>query len=205
LIRLSLLGLVLVASACTSKPEGAAVEPSEEAVVPPPEIDIEEQVARAAVIEHLTGEWERPPLVVGLSDVSRTSYRLDPNAMPLSLPAELRALSFETWAAFARRNALAAPVDTARLGRVAGSIDPDRLGSMFSGGPHAGWEAFHAAYPDAGGFVVVSRVGISPDGAQALVYASRHRSPVRASGGWWLLRREGGEWVVEASVAEWVA
>src|SRR5690606_10196132 len=131
-IRLSFLVLALVASACTSKPEEDAAEPPEEAVVSPPEIDIEEQGARAVVIEHLTGEWERPPLIFGLSDVSRTSFRLDPNAMPLSLPAELQALSFETWAAFARRNVSAAPVDTARLGRVAGSIDPNRLGSMFS-------------------------------------------------------------------------
>ena len=181
------------------------MEPSEEAVVSPPEIDIEEQGARAAVIDHLTGEWERPPLVVGLSDVSRTSYRLDPDAMPLSLPAELPALSFETWAAFARRNASAAPVDTAHLGRVAGTIEPDSLQSLFSDGPHAGWEAFHAAYPDAGGFVIASRVGISPDGSQVLVYASRHWSPVRASGGWWLLRREGNGWAIEASVVEWVA
>lgn len=58
------------------------------------------------------------------------------------------------------------------------------------------WLAFRKHYPNAWGYVELSRIGYNPEHTQALVYASHHCGKGCLSGDVWFLTRKGEDWSV---------
>ena len=67
----------------------------------------------------------------------------------------------------------------------------------------SGWELFYEMYPNAVGFIYLSRVGFSADFGQALVYISQYHYDQPIQGGYYLMIRQDGRWVIESSM-EWM-
>ena len=66
-------------------------------------------------------------------------------------------------------------------------------------------EGARRKYPTASVWVTVSAVGFSPDGAQALLWATYHRGGEDMSGHFYLLERIGREWVIVEDVEAWIS
>lgn len=60
----------------------------------------------------------------------------------------------------------------------------------------SGWQLFDEMYPNAVGFIYLSRVGFNPDLNQALVYYDQYYYDQPIRGGYSLLNRQNGQWVV---------
>jgi hypothetical protein len=67
----------------------------------------------------------------------------------------------------------------------------------------SGWKLFYEKYPNAYGFVYLSRVGFSADFSQALVYMESFHYEQPIKGGYYLMVRGDGRWVIENSY-EWI-
>ena len=59
-----------------------------------------------------------------------------------------------------------------------------------------GWTAFHDKFPGNAGHILLSGVGFSRDGRQALVFGSVGSASLSASGDFFLLRRTANGWRV---------
>jgi hypothetical protein len=68
------------------------------------------------------------------------------------------------------------------------------LWQFFHGPGPAGWEAFHANYPDAVGFIELSPVGFDRDRLHALVYMSHHCGGLCGEGNYHFVERQEGRW-----------
>jgi hypothetical protein len=64
------------------------------------------------------------------------------------------------------------------------------------------WRDFDRRHPRSGGITLLSRVGYSRDGAQALVYVMR-ACPLCGEGEYVLLARANGQWRVSARANDW--
>jgi len=67
----------------------------------------------------------------------------------------------------------------------------------------SGWKLFDEKYPNAVGFIYLSRVGFNADLNQALVYYERYYYDQPINGGYLFLTRQDGKWVVEYGY-EWM-
>jgi hypothetical protein len=67
----------------------------------------------------------------------------------------------------------------------------------------SGWKLFNEKYPNAVGFIHLSRVGFNADFSQALVYIAHYRYDQPLQGGYYLMVKQDGGWVVENSY-EWM-
>ncbi len=67
----------------------------------------------------------------------------------------------------------------------------------------SGWKLFNEKYPNAVGFIYLSRVGFNADFSQALVYIEHYRYDQPLQGGYYLMVKQDGGWVVENSY-EWM-
>ena len=63
----------------------------------------------------------------------------------------------------------------------------------------SGWMLFYEKYPNAFGFVYLSRVGFNADFSQALVFISTYHYDRLLEGEYYLMVRQDGRWVIEAS------
>lgn len=61
---------------------------------------------------------------------------------------------------------------------------------------HWRWEWFYRRYPDSGGLITISRVGIDSRATIALVYLGWYSGPLSGLGAIRILRREGNHWVL---------
>lgn len=66
-----------------------------------------------------------------------------------------------------------------------------------------GWTGYYEDYPLSKGYVEVSRVGISDDGGQALVYVGHQKGWGEGSGRILLLQRSGASWSINDHVTLW--
>jgi hypothetical protein len=67
----------------------------------------------------------------------------------------------------------------------------------------SGWKLFYEKYPQAVGFIYLSRVGFNADLSLALVYISRYHYEQPIQGGYYLMSKQDGRWVVEGGF-EWI-
>jgi hypothetical protein len=67
----------------------------------------------------------------------------------------------------------------------------------------SGWKLFYEKYPNAYGFVYLSRVGFNADFSRALVYMESFHYEQPIKGGYYLMVRQDGRWVIENSY-EWI-
>jgi len=62
----------------------------------------------------------------------------------------------------------------------------------------SGWTLLYDKYPNAYGFVYLSRVGFNADFSQALVFMSTFHYERLMEGGYYLMIRQDGRWIIEA-------
>jgi hypothetical protein len=67
----------------------------------------------------------------------------------------------------------------------------------------SGWQLFYEKYPNAVGFLYLSRVGFNADLSQALVYYEQYHYDQPILGGYYFLTQQDGGWVVEYGY-EWM-
>jgi dsDNA-binding SOS-regulon protein len=60
-----------------------------------------------------------------------------------------------------------------------------------------GWDVFYRRFPDAGGLIEISRVGIDSKGTVAIIYLGKQSDYVAGSGSIRVMRREAGQWVLK--------
>src|SRR6185295_11844935 len=102
----------------------------------------------------------------------------------------------DTVTSFERRNS--APVDLGNLvlARNVALMDEEELAAGFVENVRQGWKDFHERFPQYGQIVMLSRVGFSKDGRQALVYCHRSVGPTEGIGYLVLLQRTDDKWRV---------
>lgn len=61
----------------------------------------------------------------------------------------------------------------------------------------SGWQLYYEKFPNAVGFLYLSRVGFNADLSQALVYYEQYHYDQPITGGYQVLNRQDGEWVSE--------
>ncbi|MBZ5679958.1 MAG: hypothetical protein LAO24_07620 [Acidobacteriia bacterium] len=67
------------------------------------------------------------------------------------------------------------------------------------------WPEYYKQYPASQGFLSLSRVGFSPDGKQAIFYASNHCGGKCATGSFAVMEKRGAAWTVVKEVILWVS
>lgn len=67
------------------------------------------------------------------------------------------------------------------------------------------WTDFHAQFPEAGGYFMLSRPGFNEAGDQALVYLSFFAGSLAAHGSYYLLSYENGVWLVVGEAMLWIS
>ena len=68
-----------------------------------------------------------------------------------------------------------------------------------------GWEEFYRRYPNSQGFMSLSGVGFSPDGAEALVHVSNTVGFLAGAGQAVYLRRVQGRWILIRWTGTWIS
>jgi hypothetical protein len=61
----------------------------------------------------------------------------------------------------------------------------------------SGWQLYYEKFPNAVGFIYLSRVGFSPDLTQALVYYEEYHYDQPITGGYQVFNWQDGQWVAE--------
>jgi hypothetical protein len=67
------------------------------------------------------------------------------------------------------------------------------------------WPEYYKHYPASQGYLALSRVGFSPDGTQAIFYASNHCGGLCATGSFAVLQKRGTAWTVVKEVILWIS
>jgi hypothetical protein len=75
----------------------------------------------------------------------------------------------------------------------------------FFGRHKSGWEGFRRAFPDGGGIVSLSRVGLSHDGHWAMVYVGSQGDWLAGAGFLYVLYNDGGIWRVRHRQMLWIS
>jgi hypothetical protein len=68
-----------------------------------------------------------------------------------------------------------------------------------------GWSKFYENYPQASGYLELSRVGFNGEDSEALVYVANHCGGRCGTGNFVLLRKQTGRWVVKNRVMLWIS
>ena len=82
---------------------------------------------------------------------------------------------------------------------------PQEREEIFSSPESDGWKAFRDRFPGAKDRLLLSRVGFSKDGAQALVYAAQLWATIDGVGNVIWLSKKDGKWVVEDMFECWLS
>ncbi|MEM7011975.1 MAG: hypothetical protein AAF585_10875, partial [Verrucomicrobiota bacterium] len=91
-------------------------------------------------------------------------------------------------------------------GGLASGFDVDWTGEVtgfLTGERGPGWTGYYQSHPQSKGYVEFSRVGISDDGGQALVYVGHQKGWGEGSGRILLLQRSGASWSIVDHVTLW--
>ena len=81
-------------------------------------------------------------------------------------------------------------------------LNRDAVEEIFKEGC-SGWCKFLERYPEAGGYISISRVGFNQMGTQALVYIAYGCGGLCGSGGYMVLAKENGLWKIKGGLAVW--
>lgn len=82
-------------------------------------------------------------------------------------------------------------------------IDEDRYKGLFTQG--SGWPQFYATYRESQGIMTVSRVGLSPNLDQALLYVGNQADYAAGRGRYIYLARKGEDWVIHTMITAWIS
>jgi hypothetical protein len=67
------------------------------------------------------------------------------------------------------------------------------------------WTHFHVKHPDSAGWIHLTDVGFSANGATALIYVVRVAGGLDGSGRWFVLERRDGRWTIVKQKRAWVS
>jgi len=66
-------------------------------------------------------------------------------------------------------------------------------------------EVLNEQYPNAGGYLVFSRVGFNHTLDQALIYVAGIAGPWMGSGSYYLMEKKDGEWIIKEQIMAWIS
>jgi hypothetical protein len=163
--------------------------------------DIEEYAVYAALLEsEFVSENTKLVLIVDHTRVEKPE-RLEGDLVSFQ---ENTPLAPDLVASFKERNQQPYPLEpTMDLGLEYQLLTQEQIDELRPQDEASGWKLFYEKYPNAVGFVYLSRAGFNADLSQALVYVSRYHYEQPILGGYYLLTRQDGRWLVEAGF-EWV-
>jgi len=175
----------------------------------PPSLQVEAPAAQdslvySAALDAIYTEWPKEtPLVIQRE--AKGPQRADSDEATSTLvPRDLLpALISSTELSFWERNRQSTTLDlTARNQRPLHWIS--RRDLAVDGNPESTWAAFARKHPGSPGITVLSRIGYSQDGQQALLHHSLLRQH-ESFGDYLLLQRQAGNWQVSAREADRVS
>lgn len=67
------------------------------------------------------------------------------------------------------------------------------------------WDEFYRQFPDSGGYIALSRVGLNSRGDQAFVYRRHMCGGLCGSGHYLALVKKNGEWAVQKKFMSWIS
>jgi hypothetical protein len=91
------------------------------------------------------------------------------------------------------------------LGRSRLRLLSDSTLARFFGRLKPGWEGFRRAFPQGGGIVSVSRVGLTHDGRWAMVYVGSQGDWLAGAGFVYVLHHDGGIWRIRHRQLLWIS
>lgn len=97
------------------------------------------------------------------------------------------------------------PTGDPAIGRPTTLVSPEELEAIFADSTMEGWKAFQRRWPDANGYVTVSRVAFSDDGETALVSCSHVFGALGGAGTLVLLVHDGDGWRIAERIGLWVS
>jgi len=122
------------------------------------------------------------------------------------LHEQLPTLRREVFDDFVSRNRTPVTLTLTHVGSTPVRLFPrDEAARYFHAGADDGWERFWAAYPRSQGIAMLSAVGRSRDGRQALLYHGNSASGTGGGGSCYLLARKNGGWTIVGESFCWQA
>jgi hypothetical protein len=82
-------------------------------------------------------------------------------------------------------------------------VSAEKIGSIVK--DVSSWPEYYKQYPGAQGYLALSRVGFSPDGKQALFYASNRCGGKCATGSYVVMEKHGSAWRILKEVFVWMS
>ncbi len=82
-------------------------------------------------------------------------------------------------------------------------ISVEKIGSILK--DVSSWREYYSQYPGAQGYIALSRVGFSPDGKQAVFYASNRCGGKCATGSYVVMEKHGSRWKLVKGVFIWMS
>jgi hypothetical protein len=121
---------------------------------------------------------------------------------------DLPGLRNDTLKSFGIANRLRTPLRLTKIGGLPVHIVTDEDVEQLFGpedAPKLGWDEFAARFPNSAGLMRMSRIGLSEDGGQALVFVAVSRGPLDGHGSFYLLERRSGQWKLVDEQCVWIS
>jgi len=72
-------------------------------------------------------------------------------------------------------------------------------------GPGLNADSFYAAFPNAQGFLTLSRVGFNPARTQAIAYSAEWKGPLNGAGYLYFLVKTNNQWTIQTKILDWIS
>jgi len=189
--------LIFALTACT------IFNPAIPATTPtvPMQVEAEEYLVYAAVIKSLYAV--SPALQVVLNDHTDLSKIVSPEKFT-ELGQDSPAIDLAAEANFQNRNLQKYPLqDHLNLASKLILISSEDFKKII--GPGLNADSFYAAFPNAQGFLTLSRVGFNPARTQAIVYTAEWKGPLNGTGYLYFLVKSTNLWTIKTKILDWIS
>jgi hypothetical protein len=203
---LCIAGLVLLLTGCKGETElgageGAGVDGSTPGIPQAERAAEEESVYRAL----LDSRYQAPEYVLGANTAISILSDSDIDALVTHLGSVLERASPETLADFRACNGAAYPLPSnMNLGSPYVLLTDAERTAILSPAT-GGWATFHERYPNAFGYLELSRVGFNAALDQAIVYVGFSFANLGGEGICYLMQKSGSTWLVADETSIWVS
>ena len=167
----------------------------------PPQVEADEYLVYAAVIKSLYAVG--PALQVVLNDHTDLSKIVSPEKFT-ELGQDSPAIDLAAEANFQNRNLQKYPLqDHLNLASKLILISSEDFKKII--GPGLNADSFYAAFPNAQGFLTLSRVGFNPARTQAIVYTAEWKGPLNGTGYLYFLVKSTSLWTIKTKILDWIS
>lgn len=166
-----------------------------------PQVEAEEYLVYAALIKSLYADG--PALQVVLNDHTNLSNIFSPERFT-ELGQGSPAIDLAAEADFQNRNLQDYPLQdhlnlTSKLILISNEVFHKIIG------PGLNAELFYAAFPNAQGFLQLSRVGFNPARTQAIAYTAEWKGPINGTGYLYFLVKSNNQWTIQTKILDWIS